>query len=115
MVLLTGSMRFAIVNTCYQINKQNIAKYLCENTDKPEMHCDGKCFMNKNLQSGNETPDDQQSKNPGFLYKIDFFKLQNEEIHFEVAEVFTLQNFSNYSFILLESENSKVFRPPIAS
>lgn len=41
----------------YELNKNYIAKVLCVNRDKPEMHCNGKCYLKKKLQQ------DQQRKN----------------------------------------------------
>ena len=45
----------------YQINKKAIAETRCENRDKPEMHCDGKCYLAKQLKKADEkenpTPD----------------------------------------------------------
>lgn len=45
----------------YQINKKEIAETRCENRDKPEMHCNGQCYLAKQLkkaeQKENPTPD----------------------------------------------------------
>ena len=37
----------------YQINKKYIAEVLCENKDKPKMHCNGKCHLKKQLKKAN--------------------------------------------------------------
>lgn len=34
----------------YQINKEYVATVLCENKDKPELNCCGKCYLNKQLK-----------------------------------------------------------------
>lgn len=34
----------------YHLNRDYIARVLCENRDKPELHCDGKCFLAKKLK-----------------------------------------------------------------
>ncbi|HWB62124.1 MAG TPA: hypothetical protein VG603_01345, partial [Chitinophagales bacterium] len=36
----------------YEINRQYIAQNLCENRDKPCMHCNGKCYLRKQLEKG---------------------------------------------------------------
>ncbi|WP_316815737.1 hypothetical protein [Pedobacter nyackensis] len=33
----------------YQLHKTYIVSSFCENKDKPEMHCEGKCFLKKRL------------------------------------------------------------------
>ena len=34
----------------YQVNKEYVAQNLCENRDKPEMNCCGKCYLRKQLK-----------------------------------------------------------------
>ncbi|WPQ62907.1 hypothetical protein SIO70_31585 [Chitinophaga sancti] len=43
----------------YKVNQDYIASVLCENKDKPEMHCNGKCQLKKQLER------DQQQQNNG--------------------------------------------------
>lgn len=38
----------------YWVNYEYIAKELCENKAKPEMHCDGKCHLKKELAKASE-------------------------------------------------------------
>lgn len=39
----------------YAINKEYIAKNLCENRNKPKMNCNGKCHLMKQLKKANAT------------------------------------------------------------
>ena len=34
----------------YHANKDYITRVLCENRDKPQLHCDGKCYLAKQLK-----------------------------------------------------------------
>lgn len=38
----------------YQVNKDYIARDLCENKSRPMLHCNGKCQLNKKLAADNE-------------------------------------------------------------
>ena len=38
----------------YHVNKAYIARVLCENRDKPQLHCDGQCYLAKKLQAAEE-------------------------------------------------------------
>ncbi len=40
----------ALVSAHYQINKDFIAKNLCENRTKPKMNCNGKCHLKKTMK-----------------------------------------------------------------
>lgn len=44
----------------YVVNYEYIVTTLCENRDKPEMHCNGKCYLSKELAKEAGTTD----KNP---------------------------------------------------
>ena len=48
----------------YQLNKKYIAEVLCVNKDKPEMHCNGKCHLKKQLKKANNLPEKQQQEQP---------------------------------------------------
>lgn len=34
----------------YHLNKDYIARVLCQNRDKPQLHCDGQCYLAKKLK-----------------------------------------------------------------
>ena len=38
----------------YRLNHKYISTTLCENRNKPCMHCNGKCYLRKQLQKGND-------------------------------------------------------------
>lgn len=48
----------------YQLNKAYIAKNLCINRDKPMMHCNGKCYLAKQMRENEnkEHPANTESK-----------------------------------------------------
>lgn len=39
-----------VIYVNYQINKKNITKTYCINKSKPQLHCDGKCHLKKQLK-----------------------------------------------------------------
>jgi hypothetical protein len=63
------------------MNQTYIANNLCENRDKPKMHCNGKCHLKKELEK-----DTQQDKNNS----------TNKE-KFEVMFVENVPGFSSFS------------------
>ncbi|MDR3716828.1 MAG: hypothetical protein P4L51_28805 [Puia sp.] len=44
----------------YQCNKKFIAANLCENKDKPDLKCEGKCYLCKKIK----TEDKKEQENP---------------------------------------------------
>lgn len=95
----------------YAINQDYIAEFLCINKEKPEMQCNGKCHLYKEVEK-------QQEETPVTLeislkeYPIGFVKI----LHINVTNIYITDRKGNYS----NSENYKytfaksVFHPPTA-
>jgi hypothetical protein len=49
------------VLTFYTVNKAFITEYFCINKDKPSLQCEGKCFVNKQLEKGQPSQEDPGS------------------------------------------------------
>jgi len=75
------------------MNQKEITEKYCENKDKPEMECCGKCHLEKQLNKI-ETKEDSKSNFP-----LEIFKLKS-------VEVFLVNSFSFYfhSFQTIELE-----------
>jgi hypothetical protein len=92
----------------YKINFSYVASVLCENRDKPEMHCNGQCHLRKQLEK-----DQQQEKNGtsakekfGVVFIDDLlsFNLQS------LASFTRLTTF--YQDVALPNPTFSFFRPP---
>jgi hypothetical protein len=99
----------------YVVNYDYISKVLCENKAKPQMNCNGKCHLMKELAkaSENEKPISSDKKNASQEFEILFL----EEIQsFRIAPVFLpkqLKFNTNYSNLYFRLNSDPVFRPPI--
>ena len=54
---LFASFSKAFVMGAFLINQANISKTLCENRNQPKKHCDGKCYLKKQM-----TKDEKKDK-----------------------------------------------------
>ena len=52
----------------YELRKDYIIKNYCVNKSRPEMHCDGKCYLAKQIQKA-EQEDEKQATN-NFISKL---------------------------------------------
>jgi len=48
--IVTNCFNQWLLLSSYQLNRTYIATVLCTNLDKPELHCDGKCFLDIKLK-----------------------------------------------------------------
>lgn len=46
----------------YQLNKAYIARVLCQNRDRPELHCDGQCYLAKQLKARQDKQDKETTE-----------------------------------------------------
>lgn len=111
---------FALVYQClaclgvfawYEANKQYIAEQLCENRDKPELHCNGQCVLMKKLRA---LEDDKHTNSDQSFSKLDnvvFIVPLLQRIFVPIVPPEYRSHFSvNESYQYLYSPDN--FRPP---
>lgn len=47
LLLLSNSLKVTIVYTWYTVDVDSFIEQLCENKDRPQLKCDGKCYLSK--------------------------------------------------------------------
>lgn len=95
----------------YAVNYEYISKVLCINKDKPALHCNGKCYVTKELAKSSQ---EDSSKTKNQTQKIIDFYIPTEisEIQFLEKEFFTKISFiykKDYAYLFL----THIFHPPI--
>jgi len=105
------AVNFSII-AYYQTNISQIIEDFCVNKDKPELNCDGKCYLAQKLdQSATNSDEVDTSFEIAESFTLVFFSLLNYEstnsnsfIHKEIN-----QNYkNNYSYLF----SSNFFVPP---
>jgi hypothetical protein len=99
----------------YGLNYGYITKMLCINKERPKLHCNGKCYLIKQLAKNFdiEKPVSASKKNEGqnneilFLEKI---KVLGNSLFFFGRKKVIFDVYSNHYFY---KKRSAVFRPPI--
>ncbi|AOW20242.1 hypothetical protein [Urechidicola croceus] len=96
----------------YNMNKEYIVSALCENRNKPELACNGKCYLDKKIENSHKNDSHNHS-----IPQIDMSK-------YPVSLVENLNFSINIKFNILNSEmffedekqpvkyHSSVFKPP---
>ena len=59
-VFLTYLLSQNMIIIVYLIDVQTYTELYCENTDKPEMECNGKCHLSKELAKGQQEKQDSE-------------------------------------------------------
>jgi hypothetical protein len=63
----------------YTINKDMITQKLCVNKSKPQLHCNGKCYLSKQLKKAAEN---EKKQSQSLLEKDEIISTHPEEIDF---------------------------------
>lgn len=98
----------------YWVNYKYIANELCENQDKPELECNGKCHLKKELakasteESSTSKDKKQVSKQEiEILFYQETFQFESKKIPVVFTETPTYY-FNNYFHL----NSSQIFHPP---
>jgi len=98
----------------YSLNKNYIANVLCVNKNKPKMHCNGKCYLKKQLKK--EETKEQSPVNPLKEIKdIQLYLSNNSSLNPLNSIVYkTEASTFHYSFHFSTQHLKAVFHPPCA-
>lgn len=111
-LVLFQTVHQAFIVTNYLVEKERIAKELCENKDKPMLHCNGKCYLAKQLKKS-ETKQNEKFK---VHSELPVFILQTElAIEEELIIFATTQKKYSSSCSVEHKVVSDVFHPPCIS
>ncbi|MHA7863174.1 hypothetical protein [Flagellimonas marinaquae] len=57
-MMMISNLRFSSMYVYYSLDREGFIEQLCENKDKPELNCDGKCMLSQmlNAQSEDDKP-----------------------------------------------------------
>lgn len=78
----------------YYVNYTYISTTLCENKDKPQMHCNGKCHLKKTIAKAEA--DETKSKSTSITVKlVTFQEIPSKVFKFEFNQISSLQKNKN--------------------
>ena len=107
----SGFSQFAVY-LGFQLNQEYIAKTFCVNKNRPELHCNGRCYLMSKLKLVNEKEKKQAAKDTlnrmatSFLHKLHTISLQ-----VPIAASITTHS-THYKFTYYSQYIATVFRPP---
>ncbi|MGB5417655.1 hypothetical protein [Algibacter sp.] len=109
-MIVFNSIKSSVTFAYFEIDPVGFIENLCENTDKPELQCDGKCQLKKVAQS-----QDKKQNTPESI--LDFkelilFSSIYESIVFHHKESFKKENPTIYQNLYSFNRINDCFHPP---
>jgi hypothetical protein len=93
----------------FELNRNYIATKLCENRDKPYMHCGGKCyFMKKIKQADDKQASDERQSLKSLFQEV--FVISNTEMKFHSSLLQVID--TPYDDSLPPTPAAVIFQPP---
>ncbi|WP_128546975.1 hypothetical protein [Larkinella soli] len=97
----------------YQVNKDYIARVLCQNRDKPQLHCDGKCYLAKQLRAQQDRQDQETAERVQNLPVVQLFCQHPTPFRFHPVPIVLSETIRPHAFLPAYSVPlSALFRPP---
>ncbi|MDP9081700.1 MAG: hypothetical protein M3O71_30170 [Bacteroidota bacterium] len=107
-----GFSRF-FVYAGFELNKKYIASALCENRDKPWMHCNGKCYFIKKIKQAQENERREAARDGLNRLEVSFFQEPFKLVFIEpVSLKKNKSDFPQYSYQYSNHYIDAIFRPP---
>jgi hypothetical protein len=93
----------------FELNKKYIVANLCENRDKPWLHCNGQCYFMKKIKQAAEKDksDERQSQKNNFQQTF-FDRTSGIKFHTHLLQIIN----TPYVAMAPSLQNVPVFRPP---
>jgi hypothetical protein len=110
-LILYNSLRVSITYIYYNVDTVGFIEALCENKDKPELQCNGKCHLKKITKTNNE-----EKNQPIELIDFKDILLYNQKQYSHHLSTSTFQNKPTYSYLNLYNFKllETCFHPPNA-
>lgn len=111
-ILLLQVFINAGIGVYYHLNKKYISQKLCENRSRPELNCNGHCYLTKQLKKAEEA--EKNAAGSFVKEKDELLSNQIEQLPADYIPFYTVIEFTprQVSLYLLHREHS-LLKPPI--
>jgi hypothetical protein len=109
-LLMTFSKGLTLIN--FYLNQETITAKFCVNKNKPQLHCNGKCFLAKKIkeQEQKEAADAIMELSKIEVVSASSYFTMLPEIFFTVVK----KNYAVYTENILNTSASRLLKPPRA-
>ena len=112
--ILSVSLAPAFIVAGFELNRDYIGTTLCINRDKPQLHCNGKCYLMKKLKAAEENERKENTR----------LKMENFSGYFDIntfttlkTRFFMVSDFKpviRYTSFYISRVSGSIFKPPMS-
>jgi hypothetical protein len=107
--LITVNFSRLFVYAGFELNKTYIATTLCENRDKPLLHCNGKCYFMKKIKQAQDKENSDSRQSQKNLFQEAYF---HQQINIKFQSVLLSVALIPTNHIALPQQERTIFQPP---
>ncbi len=107
--MLSANFSRLFVYAGFELNKEYIAAELCENIDKPQLHCNGHCYFEKKIKQLQEKEKSNERQTQKSLFQ-EVFVASDNSIKFFSQVIITVH--TPYKTLSATPFSGAVFQPP---
>jgi hypothetical protein len=101
-----------LVMADYYINIKNITLELCINKARPELHCNGKCYLKKKLESEQKQQQEQAPGSRKYVTEVQLYYQQNLPGPGLTQQTIESAKYPSYNQLQTASYHAAIFHPP---
>jgi hypothetical protein len=108
--ILASNLVNVSIGLYYHFNKEYISKQLCVNRNNPQMHCNGHCFLSKQLKKAEQN----EKRSAQFIKEKDEIAPDNSALSkLNYFPVYRPQSFLSFnSTLYVSGSNNPLIKPP---
>lgn len=107
--VLATNLSFYFVFAGFELNHKYIAEKLCENRNKPWLHCNGKCYFMKKIRQAQEKQNSEESQSQKNMLQLAYCVQTNAiKFHTQLLQVIIVPN----NHAPLPQQPANIFQPP---
>jgi hypothetical protein len=107
--VISGSFSRLFIYAGFELNQKYIAANLCENRDKPWLHCNGKCYFMKKIKQAEEKEKSEENQSQkDHLQETYFQSAQAVKFHTHLLQLINTPYLTGVTIGL----NNTIFHPP---
>jgi hypothetical protein len=107
--LVSANFSRLFIYAGFQLNRNYIATHVCENIDKPWLHCNGKCYIIKKVRQAEEKEkNDERSSQKNLFQEALYTRKPDIRFYSRVLQVLQTPNHR----IVLPVVDLPIFQPP---
>ncbi|HTE00384.1 MAG TPA: hypothetical protein VK668_13920 [Mucilaginibacter sp.] len=108
-VIVSSSFSRFFIFAGFELNKSYIATKLCENRNRPWMHCNGKCYLMKKIKQAEDKQNNAERESQKNLVQESYCEAIPEvKFYTQLLQVIAIPN----NRIELPQGHNAIFQPP---